>query len=446
MPRPNDHSDGSSTLPTPELNPLLNPVLGRNMGRWAEVYFTSPPEKREQAVLELLRELQAENPELESATGAPAPNPQIAEAEQASVRCDACGRENPASHKFCGMCGALMAAAIAEPMAAVMAEPMATAIVTHGAAIDHGMADQRVSDLHVSDVHGSDVHVEDLPPEDRAFLRNSAGRSGQSQFVPEDAVYDPVLSTNELRIFRDAGEDKYRDDYRGGMFASSAQPPAYRVYIGIALAVVIFALAYMGWRSTQAASQRAYVTPQAPPAIATQPAAQAPTTGLSTNDAAAPATSSGAPSAGATAPGGSAPDASTPSDRPTATAPPEASSTRSRASTVRRKPAPAEPPASSSLAAEVSTGNGAEELAIAQRYLDGTDGQARNRAEAAKWLWKAMGKHNAQATLLLADLYLKGEGVSKNCDQARVLLDSATRGGMKEAGERLRHLQAFGCQ
>jgi TPR repeat protein len=42
-------------------------------------------------------------------------------------------------------------------------------------------------------------------------------------------------------------------------------------------------------------------------------------------------------------------------------------------------------------------------------------------------------------------LYLKGDGVSKNCDQARVLLDSAARAGVKDAGERLRHLQAFGC-
>jgi hypothetical protein len=426
LPRPNDHADGSSTLPTPELNPLQNPVLGRNMGRWAEVYFTSPPEKREQAVLELLRELRAENPERESATGAPAPNPQIAEAEHASVRCDACGRENPASHKFCGMCGTLMAAAMAEPMAAVIA--------THGAASNHGMAD-----LHVSDLHISDVHVEDLPPEDRAFMRNSAGRSEESQLMPEEAVYEPLLSTKDLRIFRDAGEDKYRDDFRGGMFASSAPRPAYRVYIGIALAVVIFALAYMAWRSTQATSGSAYLAPQAPSATATPPAAPAPTPSLSTSDAAAPATASGVPS-----PGASAPDASSPNNRPAATAPPEPASTRSRASTIRRKPAPTEPPASS--AAEAVAGNGAEELARAQRYLDGTDGQVQNRAEAAKWLWKAMGKHNAQATLLLADLYLKGDGVAKNCDQARVLLDSATRGGMKEAAERLRHLRAFGCQ
>ena len=91
-------------------------------------------------------------------------------------------------------------------------------------------------------------------------------------------------------------------------------------------------------------------------------------------------------------------------------------------------------------------GNGDEELAMAQRYLAGGDGLQRNSAEAAKWLWKSLAKQNANATLLLADLYLKGDGVSKNCDQARVLLDSAARSGMKQAGERLRHLEAFGCE
>ena len=91
-------------------------------------------------------------------------------------------------------------------------------------------------------------------------------------------------------------------------------------------------------------------------------------------------------------------------------------------------------------------GNGAEELATAQGYLNGANGQERNRTEAAKWLWKSVAKHNADATLLLADLYLKGQGVGKNCDQARVLLDAAARKGMKDAGQRLRHLQAFGCE
>jgi TPR repeat protein len=96
--------------------------------------------------------------------------------------------------------------------------------------------------------------------------------------------------------------------------------------------------------------------------------------------------------------------------------------------------------------ATASPANGGEELAVAQRYLRGVGGQRRDAAEAAKWLWKSIAKHNSEATLLLADLYLKGDGVSKNCDQARVLLDSAARKGMAGAGERLRNLQAFGCQ
>ena len=119
MPSQTDHSDGAGTLPSPELNPLLNPLLGQNMGRWAEVYFTSPPEKREQAVLELLRELQGENPQHEVTNAAPASlmmepasqaggalGPSFAEGQTAGVRCRRCGRENPASHRFCGAAAA----------------------------------------------------------------------------------------------------------------------------------------------------------------------------------------------------------------------------------------------------------------------------------------------------------------------------------------------------
>jgi len=82
---------------------------------------------------------------------------------------------------------------------------------------------------------------------------------------------------------------------------------------------------------------------------------------------------------------------------------------------------------------------------MAQRYLNGSGG-SRNAAQAADWLWKAVAKQNTQATVLLSDLYLHGDGVSKNCDQARILLDAAARKGNKDATERLRHMQAFGCQ
>ena len=58
MPPMDDEPKRTGSLPDPELNPMMNPTLGKNLGRWAQVYFTSPPEKREEAVQELLRELE----------------------------------------------------------------------------------------------------------------------------------------------------------------------------------------------------------------------------------------------------------------------------------------------------------------------------------------------------------------------------------------------------
>jgi TPR repeat protein len=88
----------------------------------------------------------------------------------------------------------------------------------------------------------------------------------------------------------------------------------------------------------------------------------------------------------------------------------------------------------------------AEDLATAERYLNGGQGKARDSREAASWLWKAVSKGNPTATLTLSDLYLRGDGVPKNCDQAHLLLDAAARKGVHAAAERLRNLQAFGCQ
>jgi TPR repeat protein len=88
-----------------------------------------------------------------------------------------------------------------------------------------------------------------------------------------------------------------------------------------------------------------------------------------------------------------------------------------------------------------------EELAMAEKYLRGNNqGAARDNREAAQWLWKAVGKGNLTATITLSDLYLRGDGVPKSCDQARLLLDAAARKGKASAADRLRNLQAFGCQ
>ena len=60
-------------------------------------------------------------------------------------------------------------------------------------------------------------------------------------------------------------------------------------------------------------------------------------------------------------------------------------------------------------------------------------------------LWSAVGGGNARAALTLADLYLRGEGVPVNCDQARVLLVVASKKGNAQAVKELRELDRTGC-
>jgi len=388
------------------------------MGRWAEVYFTSPPEKREQAVLELLRELQAGNPQRDVAVveppsavleqaSQPAAAPSIAEIQQDGVRCHRCGRENPASHRFCGMCG----------------NPLAEQRATTGVHV----ADLHVADLHVADRDVADLHIENQV-EDR-FIEDPP----QDQAPPSaDVAYEPTLNVNELSLFQSGREAGDRDDRSDEIFSGPPASRSYRVYVGIALAMVIFVLGYMAWRGAQAPSGSLQVARQAPPvATATQPAEPA-TPSTSKADTQEPPLAS--PPAADVAPGDAATDAASG----------EAAAKGGR-NTIAKDASSPTPASEKNPPAETGAGNGAEELALAQRYLNGAHGEPRNSAEAAKWLWKAMAKHNGSATLLLADLYLKGDGVPKNCDQARILLDSAALHGVKDAAERLRHLQAFGC-
>src|SRR6476646_4890727 len=79
-----------------ELNPLQNPILGRNLGRWAQVYFTNPPEKREQAVVDLLRELEKGPTVAPNAGGG-------RRLETGSSLCPVCQSESEPGQKYCGV-------------------------------------------------------------------------------------------------------------------------------------------------------------------------------------------------------------------------------------------------------------------------------------------------------------------------------------------------------
>ncbi len=72
---------------------------------------------------------------------------------------------------------------------------------------------------------------------------------------------------------------------------------------------------------------------------------------------------------------------------------------------------------------------GAEEVAKANNASDS--------AAAAAWLWKAMAKGNPDAPVRLANMYVKGDGVPRSCEQALVLLQAAATKGDARARSRL---------
>jgi TPR repeat protein len=92
-----------------------------------------------------------------------------------------------------------------------------------------------------------------------------------------------------------------------------------------------------------------------------------------------------------------------------------------------------------------SAANGSQELAQAEDFLNGKK-YPRDSAMAAKFLWKAVGKENPSAVLLLSDMYLTGDGVPKSCDQARLLLTAAARKGVPQAADELRGVLRSGCR
>ena len=61
-------------------------------------------------------------------------------------------------------------------------------------------------------------------------------------------------------------------------------------------------------------------------------------------------------------------------------------------------------------------------------------------------LWSEVGAGSSAAEVALARLYLKGEGVPRNCEQARILLRAAAKGGNREARQQLQKLRTYGCR
>lgn len=413
MSHPSDNAEHDGSLPSSELNPLINPLLGQHMGRWAEVYFTSPPERREQAVQDLLRELEAEaaanqgQPDItqsevsssSSQTASPRRAETTSSTEISSVEvsktpellCDACGQENPANRRFCGRCGApLMGNAPSESKRSELFVPRL----------------QTQSDVEQS--------------------------AGVASLTREESDTDDADYWGRNKFLRHVDASKLISNYEPA-------PYRYRIYLGAGLALLMGFLVYTGWRQTVGGSATSRSSPRST-AAGIQPV---------------PQSSLNPPQVQTLEPAANAENqvrAGQQSEKIRAAAPAQdrPPSAASMSAPPAQEPAPKavfkdSAPEQSSPGRGVQE-NGAKELAMAQHYLNGAQGTARDGGEAAKWLWQSVRKENTAATLTLSDLYLKGDGVPKSCDQARVLLDAAARKGSTGAAERLRNLPAFGCE
>lgn len=74
-----------------------------------------------------------------------------------------------------------------------------------------------------------------------------------------------------------------------------------------------------------------------------------------------------------------------------------------------------------------------------EQYLNGT-GVTQDYAQAAQWFWRSLEAGYTDAALPLANLYLEGNGVSRSCTQARILLDAAAQKNNAQAIHQLAQL------
>jgi TPR repeat protein len=445
VPLSNDESK-SEVLPETELNPLLNPVLGENMGRWAEVYFTSPPERRAEAVSDLVRELRANSasgyPSSASvqdtppqAFGSPAIKRRtdqdrdlFAGIEELSVVCESCGHRNLAGQRFCGMCGVPLSNWPREDSQPAAEEPLLSGGVWQPLA---EQSPEAFSEGEGAERSAERTAVPYLADTDAQSAQERATEERDDRYRPQ---HDPLPSLEQIRA-----------PFEGLSDYGSERPGRYRIYIGLALAIILGLLVYSAWRNNTtfwSSGTAPSSLPQAVPSPAESgpPApSPAPSTAKTATPPATPPRNANRPVAGSSQTSAQTNRAGTPRQEVGR----KISDRQDKVGSARELSNVAKP----AITATPATGqSGAEELAVAQRYLNAGPGSSRDSREGANWLWKAVGKQNLTATLLLSDLYLRGDGVTKSCDQARLLLDAAARKGATAAAERLRNLPAFGCQ
>jgi hypothetical protein len=406
VPSPEEKGRPGDKAPDPELSPTTNPLLAQNLGLWAQVYYTTPPEQRDEAVQKLLNELKRESPQ-------PVPT-QTLEPESTPADAGPTGAEAPLRESA--------PSADVSPRQVEVPAPRASELTNFSETTANAPAQEALQDFEDSRVCPACLHKNRAQQRFCGLcgfpLKSSVTESKQSVATskkapppsPPPAVEPPAPAP---RIERSEESWDWLRERNSAEFETSSERSGTWKYVAIGAGVlVLLLLAAIAWVSRQSS-----------PAGSDQPAATQPTTSPAMPEASQPP------------PAVSSPPMPSPS-QPSATKTPEAPG----ASESTPSPSAATP--DSSIVTDAD--DGSAELIQARRYLDG-EGVSRDAMAASHWLWKSVAKKNTQAVLLLSELYARGDGVSKSCDQARVLLQAAAERGSNEASAKLVNLRQTLC-
>ena len=411
-------------LPNARLNPLQNPLLAKQLGRWAHIYYTASVDKREAAIEKLVCELEAEEARLHGT----APTPHTTSAPDAAAP----RTQGPV----------LVGSPKPDMLPAELPVAELPAELPHDALLEDTGRNDRSRIVFAKTVVHETVMVQPEVPEKEESVENvtlsPAPASWQELLRQSDSA--PAAQTNALvdqqprethsLIFEPAAlpadvpeiDPAAAEDYRSysdlvaksdAARADAAQAvptPAHRWRLALIAAGILAILGGLFWLRQFSASQVANVqlrhAPVGPPHAALKP--PAPPVVVAEAPVAKPTFVPSARDTGPTALTGAA-----------------------------AKSADGTPPPD-------------PELTAGMRSLQGT-GAARDSTEAARHLWLSVKNQNGTALVVLAGLYAQGDGVAKDCDQAKILLDAAARQA-KSHGQVLRvesareTLRTSGCE
>ncbi len=471
-PRPLDSS--GPALPNARLNPLLNPLLAKHLGRWAHIYYTASADKREAAIENLVRELEEEENRLNNGANSGGKSQAVRDVVAVAKEAAPTPETSPLP---------------APPLVNEFVAPRPVEILAPSATTTHENSAQSYTGSSVDALPGvnpsedaifstpeppipavESVLVERLPesapkeswhdllrpptsppifaaPSEKQKAAESeiVNQVGVQQLgVPQERV-EPNRSVppetqpaepSDLPAFVPKIDPTVAEDYRSfdDLLAKSdaalalAIPPSPRNWrIPITIAVLAMLGAGIWFAQTRAVDHQA-----AKPTAVQQASAPLP------EPSSASSTSSSAPaSSPATVP------QATPDPAPAASAavaPPLANASE--------KPGETAPPVALPLLPNALPAD--PELAAGMRLLQGK-GVQRDSTEAARHLWLSVKNQNGSALLALAGLYAQGDGVNKDCDQAKVLFDAASRqakssGQLQRLAVARETLQTSGCE